>query len=694
MKNPLFFFPQKTYAAICSLFVIVLVILCAKNTNAATFTWTENDPIENIKGYNIYYSTQSSLYDPANHMDVGNVTSCDIEETFAPLLQDGTEYFFVITAYTCTTEECTADTIIESDFSDNEVAFTYIAETSAPTIDSDNVIDLLDDDVDGDGIVDGEDSSPAAAVTPLFTSTSYPDGAAVKGKISYDHNWQPLQHNGNFHNPVVIAGPATHNDPTAGVIRLQNISANSFEIKFQEGQYVIDQGLGSHGLEESSYLVIEDGVHKMADGSSWEAGTFTLSAPAVGIQWETIHFSSTFPATPYLFLTIQSNNDEKPIIIRAKSLNESNFQAAIFTEEALTEAHAIEKIGYLAIYSPTKEGELYTDTTSSPYHFDLAQADHNFISIFSREIFLQEEQSENDETRHVLEQINALQIGLDFFAQIITCNGYDPITIRQRQRPSFYSNTTISDKWRTVHTPQALSPPVVILGPPSYNDTDPGVIRLCNITDNSFDIKFQEWNYLYAKDGKLHELENNSWLAMAPGRYHMEDGSIWEIGKFSLGGTGNLYEVTFSESFSEPPALFLTMQTYNGSDAVTVRADQVTNQDFRAALFEEEANMGSGHVTETVGYLAIYSPNSYGTATIGEQKIPYSIVFTEADNMFSAISDYEIALEEEQSYDIETSHMAETLNILSINNTIFAQDISSFGSNPISIRHNPIEDLL
>ncbi|MEN8221370.1 MAG: hypothetical protein ABFS56_34510 [Pseudomonadota bacterium] len=36
------------------------------------------------------------------------------------------------------------------------------------------------------------------------------------------------------------------------------------------------------------------------------------------------------------------------------------------------------------------------------------------------------------------------------------------------------------------------------------------------------------------------------------------------------------------------PRLFLTIQTYGDSQPVTVRAKEVTNSDFKAALFEEE----------------------------------------------------------------------------------------------------------
>lgn len=728
MKNSAHFFTS----GICSLFTLILIFFTATISYAATFSWAPNDPIEKVKGYKIYYSTQSGVYSATDYVNVGNVTFCEVEKTFAPYLISGTEYFFVITAYTCPDENCTEETITsESDYSVDELNYAIAVDKTMPSLDTDNdgltddneikvygtdpnnadtdadgiadgdelalwgaewnkdfdndgIINLLDDDADSDGIIDGADESPGV-VAPLFTSDSFPDGAAIKGKISYDHTWHTLTHNGNFLNPVVIAGPPTYNDPAAGIPRLSNITPDSFDIKFQKGKYLADQGLTDPGFEKSSYLVIEQGIHNMADGSTWEVGTFNLSAPVDSDKWRTFDFYSQFPAPPHLFLTIQTANDETPLIIRIRNLNESSFQAAIFTEEALTGEHGEEKIGYLAIYSKEPQGELYNETNSSPYSLAQEKVDHNFISIFSREIFLQEEQSADDDTWHVLEEVNALQIGTDFFAQIISCNGYDPITIRQR--PSFYSTSLISDKWRTVYTTGTYNDPVVITGPSSYNDTEPGTIRLTDITSNSFDIKFQEWMYLQSKDYGIHQSENISWLMLEPGIYTMNDGSVWEVGKFQLNGLKNWQTFNFQYNFSRPPALYLTIQTYNGSDPVTVRVRSLKSSSFNAALFEEEARMKGGHNFETIGYLAISNNLSSGQAEVGSQMFSYehSVIY-EADNNFCACFDHEIKLDEETSLDRETSHIYEKINGLRINNALFGQIISCNGYDTVTLR--------
>lgn len=696
----------------------LLVFFCTPTgCHAVTLTWTANDPIENVAGYKIYYGSASGQY--STFKDVGNVTSCELENVIATL-EDGKTYYLAATAYSTTSE---------SDFS-TEVAYTHAAVyldvdstdsdgdgisdadeinfygTDPYAFDSDNdglsdgdeldlwgqdwdadydadtIINLLDDDADGDGIPDGEDNEPAAAA-PFFSTPAYPDGAGVKGFATFNNNWQTVNFNAGFTSPVVIAGPSSHNDVAPGLVRLQNITGNSFEIKFQEWQYLADQGLAAHGFEENSYMAIEEGVHVMDDGSIWEAGTFEHYASGSSTIWKAVYFAAQFPATPYLFLTVQTYNGSQPVIVRVKDLTEAKFQVALFEEEASLDGHAIEKIGYLAVYSPGRAGELSGD--DSVYRFALNQTGSNFTSILGRELKLQEEQSADDETGHLLETVNALQIGKEFFSQATSYLGGDPFSLRQR--PSFYSTTSFTDIWYTVPVAKELAYPVVIAGTPSFNDADPGVIRLRNVTNGSFDIKFQEWLYLKDKDARIHKLEDASWLVMEPGIYKMADGSIWQVGTFKINGTGLWFDINFTQPLAGTPAVYLTMQTYNGVDTATVRARKVTSLGFQAALFEEEAFMTSGHATETIGYLAIYSPNGAGTVTIGDQKVSYTINLVEADDHFASASDREIKMEEEQSLDSETSHMFETLNTLTINNAFFGQEVSSSGADTVAVRY-------
>ena len=101
----------------------------------------------------------------------------------------------------------------------------------------------------------------------------------------------------------------------------------------------------------------------------------------------------------------------------------------------------------------------------------------------------------------------------------------------------------------------------------------------------------------------------------------------------------------FSQPFAEPPNLILTVQTYNGNQAISVRARNLTGDGFEAALFEEEALM-DGHVIETVGYLAIDSPTGGGLVDLDGAQAPYLLQSLNADERWSPVLSQRLIVEE------------------------------------------------
>ncbi len=247
--------------------------------------------------------------------------------------------------------------------------------------------------------------------------------------------------------------------------------------------------------------------------------------------------------------------------------------------------------------------------------------------------------------------------------------------------PPLVGEASVNHVFKTVSFPTACHSPVVIAGPPTYRGGQAGVARLQNIGGASFDLRFQEWDYL----DDIHVDETIPYLVLEAGRHTMSDGSVWEVGTFSLDGTGKWVTRNFSAPFASTPALFLTIQTANGGQPVTVRARKLTPSGFEAALFEEEALM-DGHLTETVGYLAIYSPKSWGMVDFGSTQIPYLIQQPGVDHRFAAVLSANLKLEEEQSKDGETDHVTETLSVLALGSKLFAQVVSFNGGDTVALR--------
>ena len=87
--------------------LIFLILVPSVYSDETILSWDPN-PESEIAGYKTYYGTTSKTYDAC--VDVGNVSSCTISG-----LQEGTTYYFAVTAYNIEN--------IESDFSE-EVVYT------------------------------------------------------------------------------------------------------------------------------------------------------------------------------------------------------------------------------------------------------------------------------------------------------------------------------------------------------------------------------------------------------------------------------------------------------------------------------------------------------------------------------------------------------------------------------------------
>jgi hypothetical protein len=142
--------------------------------------------------------------------------------------------------------------------------------------------------------------------------------------------------------------------------------------------------------------------------------------------------------------------------------------------------------------------------------------------------------------------------------------------------PEPESITEAGDHGTTEQLPTSYTNPIVIVGPPTYRDPEPGVARVENVASDSFHIRFQEWSYL---DGE-HGVESMPFLVFEKGRKNLGAGAVLEAGSFEIGGTDQWQSVAFQKAFPGTPHLFLTVQTTNGTEAVTARARSVTASGF------------------------------------------------------------------------------------------------------------------
>jgi hypothetical protein len=272
----------------------------------------------------------------------------------------------------------------------------------------------------------------------------------------------------------------------------------------------------------------------------------------------------------------------------------------------------------------------------------------------------------------------------------------------------FIDAFTVNSQWKKnfiVHTevnepdgkPDHFSK-LAFTSPPTTNGNQQGVIRLRSIDGcctaqllmsispppplfSMFQIRFQEYTYL----DQFHVDEQVSVLGARPGIARSESGEVVIVGSFDLSGTKRWKTINFP-AMEAIPAVFLTVQTMNGGQPVSVRVRNVTQQSFEAALFEEQALQQSGHVIEKIAYLLIYSPQQTGILDIENRLQPYQLQQIEVDHQWTTVVNVEIKLEEEQSADNELFHVKESVDVLRIGGHVFAQQVSDHGGDTTALR--------
>ena len=199
--------------------------------------------------------------------------------------------------------------------------------------------DIGADPSTGSGLIDAEAAIELAAGVPRQTIAEF-------GHIEFvSHITQTIELDHSFIDPVVIAAPPGDNGSDPGAIRISSVSSNSFDIRFEEPNYQD----GFHTTEPVSFLVVESGRHRLADGTIIEAGT--LESNLLSPQgFERIEFSDIFDDAPVVLSQIQTSRGGDYAVTRMKDITGDGFAITMQEEEASNSGtHISERLGYVAV---------------------------------------------------------------------------------------------------------------------------------------------------------------------------------------------------------------------------------------------------------------------------------------------------------------------------------------------------------
>ena len=240
-----------------------------------------------------------------------------------------------------------------------------------------------------------------------------------------DDDWRTLDFQNTYDDPVVIAKPLSYNGGHEAHIRVDSVGSSSAQLKIEEWDYLD----GPHTTETVHYVVMERGDWVLDDGTHIAADTIDTDN-----AYATASFPSTFDSTPVVFSQSQTYIGPDPIVTRNRYVDSTGFDVRVQEDEA-NGPHTTETVGYIAMdqgmgstdglnFEAYRLCDCFTDEWRTITFDDSYSSDRNSILDMQTEdggntaglrwdnfnsgsidVFVEEEQSSDDETSHTDEVV-------------------------------------------------------------------------------------------------------------------------------------------------------------------------------------------------------------------------------------------------------------------------------------------------
>ncbi len=241
------------------------------------------------------------------------------------------------------------------------------------------------------------------------------------GMVLADHQWQRVELQGSFSDPVIVAGLMSSLGAEPVLVRLRSVEPQRFEVRLQEW----DHQDGSHQREILYYLVAERGITPLPGGGVLEADR--LKGSSCFPDWIHRRFGAEFRRVPVVLSQVMSFNGAEPVLTRQGRISPAGFSVTMQHAEARKSPHPEEVIGYIAVEPGTYE--------MGPWQWEarvswepVAHVEGSFPTRFGAiRVRVEEECSADVETWHKGERFGYLAFGsaVAYLAQLQTCMGPD-----------------------------------------------------------------------------------------------------------------------------------------------------------------------------------------------------------------------------------------------------------------------------
>ena len=235
--------------------------------------------------------------------------------------------------------------------------------------------------------------------------------------------WHTVSLSGSYDDPVVIVKPLTHGSTHPADVRIRNVTADSFEFRIEEWQYLD----GIHEEETAAYAVFESGRYTLCDGTPVAVG-----AAEIGSGWERLSFGRAFEEAPVVLSQSQTHRGYQAVVTRNGSVTPDGVGIRLQEEEAFG-WHKRERVGYVAVgrgggdavEAGVRDGVTdewadvsFSESYDGPPAFladvqtyreaDPAALRYDGLDAAGASVFIEEEQSADQETDHAGERVGYL----------------------------------------------------------------------------------------------------------------------------------------------------------------------------------------------------------------------------------------------------------------------------------------------
>jgi len=255
-----------------------------------------------------------------------------------------------------------------------------------------------------------------------WNSSGASRAASVYGDLAASESWRSVDAPATDSPPVVFMGVATDSAGGAGIAAVRNVGTDRFEVQLQELNAVV----ADVSAERVPFLVLQTGTYVMPDGSQWDVGTFDITADGI---WLSKVFKTPFAAPPFLFLSLQTENNAVLPLLQARAVDAAGFEVALREQGSGVSAGLNETAGYLAIYSPGNSGTTRIADIDRSYRLQRALLDGTWTPVM--DTFLRRRDGVSEDARISAQSYDVLELGTQLFAQQVSSTGGD-IAVPQR----------------------------------------------------------------------------------------------------------------------------------------------------------------------------------------------------------------------------------------------------------------------